>query len=416
LRLLPPSGIPYGNLSYKEEDSDYCYLDGYYYPVSGDCSGGQQSCGDFPPCSGSSSFALYDRWGDYHNVNREFVTYQIARALGAAVYLHSLSGATYQPWKKADGTINIVSGGTLNSSTVVRLDCSDPTVDLNQAQIVWDAEFESRPAFGRSFTLKPRPDAGETLVEAEAVMPDGRRIFGRKYLEFTNSNGSDVFASDGHTVALYRFDDNSQSTLYFKDYTANGYGLTTVAGLPALQQNNSWMQNPSGYAAEFGAIGDSIKTQTKPIPNSVLLPANPGGFTIEFRIYIKRLPNTASAALYLLRLAQTQPGDGDSSEWSVKYRTADAPFPQIMAPGHHAIVNSDEWAAKMTPNTWHLVKITAQVQNIYSADTSVYIDDMVNAVNTLHNNPQDVEGSQWILSMGDFVGCIDEVRISNVVR
>jgi hypothetical protein len=399
-RFLPPSGVPLGNISYRSEDS--CTFDSFFYPPSGDCSGGQHACvQNSTPCSGSSSFALYDRWGDYHNVNREFVSYQTAKALGAAVYLHGLSGATYQSWRKANGTINVLSGGTLNATTTVRLDCSD--VDLNQAQIVWDAESEDQPAFGRTFTIKPHSTVGENLVEAEAVMPDGRRIFGRQYLEFNSQNGGTIFpAPDSHTVALYRFDNNSQA---FKDDTTHHYDLSPI-GVPRLHGNNSWMQSPAGYAAKLGGIGDGLTTIN--ISDGVLRPAGSTGFTIEFRMYIKRLPNSGSN-LNLFRLAQ---GPGDSSEWAIKYHTQDAPYPRIFGPQGNVVVDSATWNTKMTPNTWHLVKITAG-NGASSGVTSVYIDDMTTAVASSTHSQFLSSNVNWILSMGDFVGCIDEVRISD---
>src|SRR5215216_5455789 len=100
-----------------------------------------------------------------------FVAFQTARALGAAAYLHSLSGSPYQAWTPVSGKIVFPNGPpALNSSTVARLDLdvSDPNTDLNTASIVWDVEGETQLAVGRTFTLSPRTSIGEKLVEAEA--------------------------------------------------------------------------------------------------------------------------------------------------------------------------------------------------------------------------------------------------------
>jgi hypothetical protein len=48
-------------------------------------------------------------------------------------------------------------------------------VDLTSARIVWEAEGQE-PVFGPSFVL--RPGKTPSWIEAEAQLPDGRRIFG----------------------------------------------------------------------------------------------------------------------------------------------------------------------------------------------------------------------------------------------
>jgi hypothetical protein len=181
-RLLPPSGVPLGNITFSTigpsegTSPTACDVDSIYYPAI------VQSCS---PITAESSFAIYDRWGDYHNVNREFSSFRTVNALCAAAYLHGLSGISSSTWSPAAGTFTFLSGTpTVNVPTVVRLDTGDSSINLDEAQITWDVEFEAQPAFGRSFTLKPRATIGDTLVEAEAVLPDGRRVFGRQYVHF----------------------------------------------------------------------------------------------------------------------------------------------------------------------------------------------------------------------------------------
>jgi hypothetical protein len=48
--------------------------------------------------------------------------------------------------------------------------------------------------------------------------------------------------------------------------------------------------------------------------------------------------------------------------------------------------------------------------------TKVYLDDMVNAAASSGTSPNYFGSPDWTLSFGDFIGCIDEVRISNVIR
>jgi hypothetical protein len=413
LRFLPPAGVPLGNLSYRSEDS--CAFDSFFYPASGVCLNGQHSCDqNSTPCSGSGSFALYDRWGDYHNVNRELTSFRIANALGAAAYIHSLSGAASPAWNNSPGYFTFLSSPTTNVPTVIRLDTTDSSVNLDQAQIMWDVEFEDQPAFGRTFTLKPRTTIGDTLVEAEAVLPDGRRVTGRQYVHFRSSTGTEG-TPDGNTVALYHFNGDIPANK-FKDDSGAGYNLIG-SGFPGLLENNSWMAvaSPSSafQAARFGAIGDQISSSATGIPYVNVLPGGTTGLTIEFRLYIKRLLGSAT----LFSFSGQNPGNS-SSQWSIQYRTDLATYPYFQAPNDYVVPNgipdqesSAIWADKMTPNTWHAVKITATADNI----TRVYIDDMANPVATA-NHSVNWSVTKWQLSVGNFVGCIDELRISKGVH
>jgi hypothetical protein len=345
---------------------------------------------------------------------------------------HPPTGAASPAWNNSVGYFTFLSGTPATGvPTVIRLNTTDSSVNLDQAQITWDVEFEDQPAFGRTFTLKPRATIGDTLVEAEAVLPDGRRVFGRQYVHFRPSSGGQEFTADGNTAALYHLNAIDTLSRQIPDDSGHGYKLIVSSGFPDLIENNSWMAtaNPSSafQAARFGAIGDEIASLVT-IPDSVLRPAGSDGFTMEFRMYVKRLPGNRSL-LYLFRLAEGEPGTGDVNEWRVGYDTSVAPFPQIDGPGHQVILPSDsaadgkDWEHLMTPNTWHLIKITAAnnpgagCQPGYTGfDTKVYIDDMNIAAASLTTCAYIDPNAAWVLSMGDFVGCIDEMRISNVVR
>ncbi|HEX5222616.1 MAG TPA: LamG domain-containing protein [Verrucomicrobiae bacterium] len=285
---------------------------------------------------------------------------------------------------------------------------------MDQAQITWDVEFEDQPAFGRTFTVKPRPTIGDTLVEAEAVLPDGRRVFGRRYLHFNDpvNGGTEFTLPDANTVALYHFNDASAFPQTIPD-SKNGYNLTVPVngGFPDPFTNNSWMKTPlaTSKVARFGATGDEIWSSVQ-IPYSAL-PLPTGGLTIEFRIYVKSLPYYASG-LYLFRLAQ---GDsGNVSEWSIKYQNQVAPLLQVLAPSGQVVLDPNGWNARITLNTWHLVKITFAPSGQFAGTTTLYIDGA--QAGSLSSSTYFDPGSTWNLRMGNFVGCIDELRISNTVR
>ncbi len=159
-RVLPPGGIPIGNLQ-----GGFGWLDLY-----------KQELGamTFPPDgSGSHPYPIYDRWGDSFNVQTEFVIVDQARALAAASFLMGRTEFKRQPWKAATGQI-LITGDGGPGGAAARLVA--PDVDLAAARIVWET-----PSTGVShstvLTLEGnRPTSG--WIEAEALLPDGRRIVG----------------------------------------------------------------------------------------------------------------------------------------------------------------------------------------------------------------------------------------------
>ena len=292
----------------------------------------------------------------------------------------------------------------LNSSTVVRLDYTDTLypADLNQALIVWDVEGEAQPAFGRTFTVKPRPTIGETLVEAEAVLPDGRRIFGRQYLNVNDAvNGGIEFQNPpaDTAVALYHFNGN------LLDSSGNHYDFAW-SGLVTPGPNAAWMRGiPTGQSAKFGGGGDRLQAT---IPDAALRP-HADGFTLEARIYVKRyVPNTYP---FVLSLAQpdAQGNPSNAVNWSLYFDTPTAP--QFYGPQGQRLIDAAHWSASVTTNTWHSLKVTV---NGAGTTTMIYIDSQLFGPFT--TNPSFVNGGNWILTMGDFVGDFDEIRISNTIR
>jgi hypothetical protein len=96
------------------------------------------------------------------------------RSLASLAFWAAQTPAKSQPWKS--GTAKIVmptATPALNSSFAVKLESSD--IDLSSARIVWEAR-DQEPAFGSAFTVTPR-NSGPQWIEAEAHLPDGRRVF-----------------------------------------------------------------------------------------------------------------------------------------------------------------------------------------------------------------------------------------------
>ncbi|HUR47481.1 MAG TPA: glycoside hydrolase family 9 protein [Candidatus Saccharimonadales bacterium] len=159
-RKLPPDGITIGNIQ-----SGFGWLDHYKREL------GALS---YPPDGGGNElYPFYDRWGDSFNLSTEFVVLNEGRALGVNAMLMARTPAKEQSWASATGTIIPESGNATNHTVRLRLECKD--VKLDAAQIVWEAAGRE-PAFGNQIILPS--SSADKWVEAEACLPDGRRVFG----------------------------------------------------------------------------------------------------------------------------------------------------------------------------------------------------------------------------------------------
>jgi hypothetical protein len=152
-RVLPPTGIPLGNIqaglswldTYKKEPGEISF------PSDGSTTG---------------AYPFYDRWADAFNLTQEFVILQQARGLGYTAWLMAMGPLKNQPWSSAKG--EILRKGTDRLELVT----TDGSVGLESARIVWETGGKE-PAFGKSY---PVPNTASSWIEAEAQLPDGRRI------------------------------------------------------------------------------------------------------------------------------------------------------------------------------------------------------------------------------------------------
>ncbi|EEF63237.1 glycoside hydrolase family 9 protein [Pedosphaera parvula] len=160
-RILPPTGIPLGNIQ-----DGFGWLDNY-----------KKELGELSfPTDGDqvAPFPFYDRWGDSFNLNQEFVIVNQARSLAYLAWLMAQSPLKDQPWKFASATITGIPQRIASGERLI-LKLQAPGIDLENAQIVWEAS-DHAPTFGQTFTFSPNK-AGPHWIEAEAQLPDGRRVF-----------------------------------------------------------------------------------------------------------------------------------------------------------------------------------------------------------------------------------------------
>jgi hypothetical protein len=161
-RILPPSGIPLGSIQRSYQN------DLPYYP------GNELSALTFPHDYASSApHAPYDVWGDAFNVTAEFVNPQQARSLAATAYLMAKTSLKNQPWRTASATINFSRASVpigQTSTATLQLD----GLPIENAQVVWEARSQE-PTFASQLNVTPN-FIGRYWVEAEVLLPDGRRI------------------------------------------------------------------------------------------------------------------------------------------------------------------------------------------------------------------------------------------------
>jgi len=160
-RVLPPSGLPLGNLQ-----QGFAWLNNY---------GKDLGALTFPPDGAAlAPYAFYDRWGDSFNTSTEFVAVDQARSLASLAFLAARTPAASQTWRTLPAAISAPPGSTPAGAPVtVTLDA--PGFDLGCARIVWEAA-DQEPVFGGSAWTFTPASAGRKWIEVEAALPDGRRV------------------------------------------------------------------------------------------------------------------------------------------------------------------------------------------------------------------------------------------------
>jgi len=207
-RVLPPSGLPLGNIQ-----AAFAYLNLYGSELGSLC---------FPQDSAATApYPFYDRWGDSYNVTTEFVVLNQGRSLASLCFLATLTSLQTQAWNSATAQI-LAPTNMVPMGTAVTLLLQAPGLDLSTARIVWEARDEE-PAYGATFTYSPQNN-GVQWVEAEAQLPDGRRLF-----------------------ATANFSADSPNVVWVDD-------TLPVGASPSADGGDSWNWVSSGPAPYSGAV------------------------------------------------------------------------------------------------------------------------------------------------------------------
>lgn len=168
---LPPSGTPVGNPT-----SGFSWLDRYQRTFS--------SLMYPPPSRDAGRFPLYDRFTDVFNTSTEATIVEMGQALavGAAVFGASplaTAGTNLPPALTIAGLPDPLPLGGTATLTV-----SAPGENLAQARITWETP-QGYWTGGTSYVFT-RTNAKALWLEVEAVMPDGRRLYGSRDIATVN--------------------------------------------------------------------------------------------------------------------------------------------------------------------------------------------------------------------------------------
>ncbi len=267
-RNLPPTGIPLGNLQTG--------------PVYTGTYGTELAALTFPrDNAGSAPYPFYDRWTDTHNVTTEFVHLDQGRSLASLAYLAAQTSRQNQVWKSGAAEITGLPA-QLQAGTTVTASLSAPGLDLSAATIVWEAA--GQPAtFGPTFTFTPSGH-GEQWVEAEAALPDGRRVFAVKNFFTDNGKTTVTIAATDNTASFA--DKNDVATFTFTRTGDTGSPLTVKFALSGTAVKWNDYRRPEGdmpveMTIPAGAASGSISiyalaNTTNANPATVTLTVSPG--------------------------------------------------------------------------------------------------------------------------------------------
>jgi hypothetical protein len=166
----------------------------------------------------------------------------------------------------------------------------------------------------------------------------------------------------------------------------------------------------SGKVVRFRDSGDELAVT---IPNNgtdPILPASTSTLTIDFEIYPRAYKTGGGGAsifhLRTVNLPQYGGADRTDSRWQV---IATGGSPEVNGPNESFVSNTGDqnWNDWVPLNTWSHIQIHLDAQGF----SHLLVNG--NEVAHLDNAPNYSTSFDWVLSLGNFDGDIDELRISH---
>jgi hypothetical protein len=373
-RVLPPTGIPIGNIQ-----AGFAYLHHY-----------QKELGEiaFPPDGAASgAYPFYDRWGDSFNTTTEFVVVDQARSLGSLSFWMAQTPLKEQRWQAAKATITgLPRSLPVGESAAAQL--SVQGLNIADAQILWETR-DALPVFGPVLQVAPK-NVGEQWVEAEAMWPDGRRVFAVASYEATASQNTPPHPTffrnldpGPQTLALYHLDGDG------KDATGKNPALE-LAGRASFDASNlSWMRERKGAALRFHDLGDRAQAKIQVKPGSEL--------TLQAMIYVNAFKAYNRTNAKILSLVE---------EWNSSIELIENLYEGPMIKGGSQFsIGKGPVTAALIPGNWHLLEI-----RLSSTGYETYVNGK--RIGSIAKS----ELEQWgrkpaTLEIGNFDGYVDEIAV-----
>ena len=381
-RDMPPSGLPLGEMQpgLPYLNTYGSSLDKLTYPSDG---------------AATNPHPFYDRWSDTYNTSTEATVVNQSRALATLAFLAGQTQGQAQSWNSTAAQIITPPGyWPVNVPATLALQSS---LDLTGAEVVWEIQGQE-PIRGGSTCTFVTPTAGTQWVEAEVHWIDGRRAFALGQVSTFAPNGAVPFAKDGHTIALYTFSGN------YRDSSTHSLNLTAAGNVALTSSNAGWSNKPGGEVASFQAIGDTLSVK---IPNSLLKPGKvPPQMTLEAYVYPTRYLAYGAGNYPVISLYQ----DWDSSLQLAQAKWSLPAAPSVTA-GQATVLSSKQWSGLVSLNTWHHLMLTLNGKG----QVSIWIDGVKVAAGPA-TGMNYARTTPWTLTLGNFAGDIDEVRVSNIAR
>jgi len=380
---LPPTGIDYGNLA-----SGFSYTATY---------GTELGTLVFPSNGASQSpYPLYDRYSHNFNVTTEAVTMNMAWGLAAISAIAAQGPIASQSWSGMQGTID--APGDVPSGEPVTVKLNATGIDLSKARVTWEAKDVEPWAGGTQFTLTPT-HGGPSWIEAEAMLPDGRRIVAVKNdFQVTESvpasqtieafNSGVDLSSDPKVVGWYQFDGSLADT-------RGNLPSTTLVGNAALDSVSfAWPNRLNGGAVRVFDLGDEL---TATFPASAL--ARGSAVSVQAMIYVNHYKAYGHGNATLLQLYDN---------WNSLITLQENEWTGLQVGGGQGFsVPASTLTPLLTTGTWHHVKL-----ELSSSGYSLEIDGT--QVSSLASSDlANWQSGNVTLTAGDFDGWVDELVIED---
>ena len=377
---LPPTGIEFGNL-----DTGFAYLDGY---------GTELGALTFPRDGASQdSYAFYDRFGHSFNVTTEAVTMNMAWALAAIAETAAQSPAAATAWTAQAGALELPASATVGTPATVHL--SAPGIDLSAARVTWEAADQEPSVGGTDFTFTPT-HGGAKWVEAEAMLPDGRRVVAvenaLQVVEPVPASASvEAFnpgvdlASDPRVLGWFPLDGSLADA-------RGAISNLTLAGSATLDSSSfTWTDRPGGGAMRFFQLGDQA---TATFDASALAGT---AVSVQAMLYINKLQGYAHGNATLLQLYDN---------WNSLLTLQENEWTGLEVVGGQSFsANGVDLAALLTPGVWHHVSLTLD-----GAGYALEIDG-VPVASTASGDLANWSTGTVTLTFGNLDGWVDEVIV-----